>query len=340
MVNQRLLVVSNRSCHSNCSNEDLFGPGFNQAGPCELRVAQADFDERAQRWRLDLLPEDRSDPDRVCQASSALFADLVKAIGMGAGDAEPWVLFVPGYCSPCLEGLDKARQLQVSHGVNVILFSWPSDPREAVIDAHAAYRRTQEAAALSAVALDRVLSSLGRIFVEPAREASRSGRFKFSLLAHSLGNYLIQKLVQAAPIDGVNQFMFDNVILHQPDVDFQGCQSWIKTIRAEGHRYVTTNEFDGVLRIISDLVNPLRLGQATHHVGLGEEIIHVDFTNARNVNDQHWFFGSTIDNHIIQTFCTRVLRGELGEFALYADANEAGRFQAHAFDHFPHPLPR
>jgi hypothetical protein len=340
MADQKLLVVSNRSCHSNCSNEDLFGPGFNQAGPCELRVAQADFDERTKRWCLDLLPENRSDPDDVCQSSRALFANLVEDINAGVESAEPWVLFVPGYCSPCLEGLEKARQLQVCHGVNVILFSWPSDPREQVVDARNAYRRTQEAAALSAVALDRVLSSLGRIFVRPAREVSRSGGFKFSLLAHSLGNYLIQKLVQAAPIDGVKWFPFDNVILHQPDVDFQGCQPWIKAIPAAGHRYVTTNEFDAVLRIISDLVNPMRLGQATHHVGYGEEIIHVDFTKSRNVNEQHWFFGPAIDNNIIRLFCTRVLRGELGEFCLYADANDAGRYQAHPFDLFPHPLPR
>jgi hypothetical protein len=148
MVDQKLLVVSNRSCHSNCSNEDLFGPGFNQAGPCELRVAQADFDERTKRWCLDLLPENRSDPDDVCHSSRALFANLVKDINAGAESAEPWVLFVPGYCSPCLEGLEKARQLQVCHGVNVILFSWPSDPREQVVDARNAYRRTQEAAAL------------------------------------------------------------------------------------------------------------------------------------------------------------------------------------------------
>jgi esterase/lipase superfamily enzyme len=331
----RILVLSNRHCNADCADENVFGPGFNQAGPCELRVAQADFDDRINRWRLQLMPEDKTNPDNVCQASNALFASIVKTIATGDEDAQRWVFFVPGYCSPCREGLDKARQLQQHHGVNVIVFSWPSDPRDAVNNPVAAYRRTQEAAAISAVVLDRVLVSLERIFVKPARSVSRREHFKFSLLAHSLGNYVIQKLVQSTPIYGVHKLQFDTITLHQPDVDFRECQTWIKKLAAKECLYVTTNEFDFVLGKISDLVNPMRLGQATHHVADGEKILHVDFSKARNVNNEHWFFGNDVDNKIINMFCTRVLQGERAEYSLFADANEEGRYQAYPFDHFP-----
>lgn len=334
MSEPKLLVISNRSCHTGCTNQDLFGSGFNQAGPCELRVAEASFDEQSKRWRLNLMPEDQSHSDQVCQASNDLFKQIVQTLASGSGDAEKWVLFVPGYCSPCLEGLEKARQLQKIHGVNVILFSWPSDPREAVNNPVQSYRRTQEAAALSAVALERILSSLQKVFVEPARRASLAGRFKFSLLAHSLGNYVVQKWTQSTPIHEAHDLRFDNVILHQPDVDFLGCQAWIQALPAEGSRYVTTNEYDGVLRMISDLVNPVRLGQITHHVTDGQAIIHVDFSKARHVDSQHWFFGDEIDNKIIQTFCTRALHGDPGEVCLFADGNEPGRYQAFPLDPF------
>lgn len=334
MEETKLLVISNRSCHTECANQDVFGSGFNQAGPCELRVAEASFDEQSKQWHLSLMPEDRSQPEHVCQASNDQFKRIVQNLTSGDRDAEKWVLFVPGYCSPCLEGLEKSRQLQKAHGVNVILFSWPSDPREAVINPVESYRRTQEAAAISSVALDRVLSSLQRVFVEPARRASLAGRFKFSLMAHSLGNYVIQKLVQAKPIHQASSFTFDNVILHQPDVDFVGCQAWIKALQVEGSRYVTTNQYDDVLRLTSDLVNPVRLGQITHHVAAGEDILHVDFTGARHVESQHWFFGNTIENQIIQMFCTRALHGDPAEVGLFADAAEPGRYQAFPFDPF------
>lgn len=296
---------------------------------------QAGLAQGSQRWQLQLVPEDRSDPDNVCHASRALFANLVKEVSGGDAHSNHWVFFVPGYCSPCREGLDKARQLQEVHGVNVILFSWPSDPREAISDPVGAYRRTQEAALLSAVALDRALASLLRIFVEPVRQAGGSHPFSFSLLAHSLGNYVIQKLVQSDPIYHSHRFPFDNIILHQADVDVQGSQTWIKAMKARKRKYVTTNQYDAVLRMISDVANPTRLGQVTHGVGLGEEIIHVDFTDARHVNNQHWFFGDVVDNQIINTFCRNVLHGVIGEFCLFADGEENGRYQAYPLDLFP-----
>jgi hypothetical protein len=335
MKTAKILVISNRVCNSECTSDDLFGQDFNQSGPSELRVAEAKFDQQTSRWCLNLLPEDRSQPDNVCQESNKIFQDIVDGISKKNEEIEKWVIFVPGYCSPCLEGLNKSLQLQEYHGVNVILFSWPSDPREPVLNPIESYRRTQEAARISAVALDRVLSSLNRVFVQPARLASRPGHFKFSLLAHSLGNYLIQNLVQLIPIHEANKIQFDNIILHQPDVDLEGSQFWIKSINAEGHKYVTTNEYDETLRYVSNFVNPERLGQVTHHVGLAGEIVHVDFTKARHINNEHWFFGNKIDNTIINSFCTKVLRGEPGENSLFIDENEEGRYQAFPFEHFP-----
>ena len=336
----KLLVISNRRCQAGCEDQSLFGSDFNQAGPSELRVAEATFDQGKRKWHLNLFPEDRSDPDNVCHASIGFFASITQAVIGGDQQSQAWIFFVPGYCSPCLEGLDKARQLQQKHGVNVILFSWPSDPREVVCDPEGAYRRTQEAAQLSAVALDRALSSLNRIFVGPIRQSGQCKDFRFSLLAHSLGNFVIQNLVEGSPIYRSDTFPFDNIILHQADVNLMGSQEWIKKMTARVRTYVTTNQTDAVLRMISDLVNPTRLGQATNGIGLNEKIVHVDFTGARNVNNEHWFFGDVIENNIINTFCSRIANGQIGEYCLYADEKEPGRFQAFPIEHFPRDYPR
>lgn len=81
----------------------------------------------------------------------------------------------------------------------------------------------------------------------------------------------------------------------------------------------------------------VRLGQISHQVASGKDIIHVDFSKARNVESQHWFFGDVIDNKIIHTFGTLALHGEPAEVCLVADGNEPGRYHAFPLDPFATP---
>lgn len=90
-------------------------------------------------------------------------------------------------------------------------------------------------------------------------------------------------------------------------------------MEANGCKYVTTNEYDETVRGVSELVNPMRLEQATHHVGLSGEIVHVDTSKARHANYGHWFFGNQIGNKIINIFYIKILYGDLEEYYPCAD---------------------
>jgi hypothetical protein len=132
--------------------------------------------------------------------------------------------------------------------------------------------------------------------------------------------------------------MFDNVVLHQADVDFEDHKKWIVNIKALNKTYITTNYFDETLRYLAQVGNrKTRLGQMSSNVYTSSDVIHVDFTDADNVTTQHWLFDD-VDNHIIRLFCRYVLRGDSGEVLLYPDPDINGRFQAKPFEHFP-PFP-
>jgi esterase/lipase superfamily enzyme len=322
----RILLISNRSINDSCRNEELFGRGFNQSGPCELRIAEASCDPASRNWSIGLLPENHGSAD-FCYPSRALFDEIVSEVTQGASSSSRWVLFIPGYCSPCKEGLDKSLELSQNHDVNVLLFSWPSDPWHEVADAIQSYKRTQDAAKLSAIALRRALEGLQRVFVDPTRASKGGDNFRFSLLAHSLGNYVVQTyLQQPSPVD-MDFSMFDNVILHQADVDFAACKEWVANIKARNETYITTNYFDSTLKNCSDLINTDRLGQASKGVFTPPGVTHVDFTSSEKVESQHWFFGN-FPNQRIKTFCTRAIQGEDAKYSLFQDPTEPGRYQS------------
>ena len=327
----RILLISNRSINDSCRNEELFGRGFNQSGPCELRIAEASCDPASRHWSLGLLPENHGSAD-FCYPSRALFDQIVSEVTQGASSSSRWVLFIPGYCSPCKEGLDKSLELSQNHDVNVLLFSWPSDPWHEVADAIQSYRRTQDAAKLSAIALRRTLEGLQRVFVDPTRASKGGDNFRFSLLAHSLGNYVVQTYLQQPSPVKMDFSIFDNVILHQADVDLAACKEWIVNIKARNDTYITTNYFDNTLKNYSGLINSDRLGQASKGVFAPPGVTHVDFTSSEKVESQHWFFGN-FPNQRIKTFCTRAVQGEDAKYSLFQDQSEPGRYQSHPFVH-------
>lgn len=327
----RILLVSNRSVQDSCRNEELFGRGFNQSGPCELRIAEATCDPASRSWSIGLLPENHGSAD-FCYPSRALFDQIVSEVTQGASSSSRWVLFIPGYCSPCKEGLNKSLELLQSHDVNVLLFSWPSDPWHEVTDPIQSYKRTQDAAKLSSIALRRALEGLQRVFVEPIRASRNGDKFRFSLLAHSLGNYVVQAYLQQPSPGYMNLSVFDNVILHQADVDFATCKEWVVNIKARNETYITTNFFDKTLKDLSDLLNPTRLGQVKEGVFTPPGVAHVDFTSAEKVENQHWFFGN-FPNQRIKTFCTRAIQGEDAKYSLFQDVSVPGRYQSHPFNY-------
>lgn len=324
----RVIVASNRSVDESCHNQDIFGHGFNSSGPCKVKVAMANKEPSQNEWSVTIFAEDHA-ALQPHQSIKDYFASAVTSIGNNSDEAMKWVVFVPGYCSPCAEGLSKAAQLVQECDVNVIVFSWPSDPVQPEIDAVDKYRDTQDRAKLSAEALEIFLKELAEYFIIPAQNAS--AKFRITLLSHSLGNLVLESYIKNPGNGKPNDCsLFDNVILHQADVNFDAHQEWIAKINPRRLTCITTNLYDATLGKLSHLINGRRLGTEPAGVYTSDKAIHVDFTAAHNVTTQHWFF-SDIDNRIIHGFCRAIAQGETGLNFLYPDTAHPGRYQAKPF---------
>ena len=106
--------------------------------------------------------------------------------------------------------------------------------------------------------------------------------------------------------------IFDNLILHQADVDSERHELWVNKLRYARRVYATINENDKILDI-SDVVNPDRLGNTASGL-VADRAIYLDFTDADKVRKSHQLFGKTADkNSVVEEFFSSVLNGKAGE---------------------------
>ena len=300
-----ILIASNRNVNEADQGDKLFGEGINPNGPGELRFATATFDEVQGQWSTKLLPE----PEGLkadTRPSKVLFEQALGEIEAGQRGRH-WVLYVHGYNQSFAECLRVSQEISQRYDVEVMAFAWPANPGGFVLKE---YEQARHAAKASAQAFDRAIALLEEYVRELPQDRFLASRTSVNLLVHSLGNYMLENFVRD-PIFGGQTRVFDNVILHQPDVAHDSHLEWIDTIHSARRVYVTSNLNDVVLRA-SDLINGPRLGNTQRGLR-GERVTYIDFTEGRNVETQHNFGWGDHGNAKIDHFFRQVLRGQLGE---------------------------
>lgn len=310
-----IIVVSNRNVATvdplgtdiQFGGADLFGDDFNaQGGPNELRVATAEPVDG--RWKVGLLPDIVGDGS---MGTERLFAEVLAAIRDGSLPGN-WVVFIHGFNQSLVKNLNKCREIE-SYGVNVLAFSWPSNPGpnggflDAASRKREEYRRARANARLSITAVDRFMEKVVRYVRDDAIEGCR---ISVNLLVHSLGNYLFQRTVEERLF--VSELtIFDNIILHQADADNDGHESWVDTLDDAKRVYITINEEDSTLKM-STVVNGRRVGNTPYNLN-GELPVYVDFSFGQDVRDQHRLFRPEVDNPVIRKFFARAFNGRRAE---------------------------
>lgn len=287
-----IYIVTNRNIAQGQNDEKLFGDDFNAAGPEVLRIAEAVYDTG---WNLTLLEENMDDIDSL-EPTYAVFDELFK-------DTRPCVVFIHGFNQSLEKNLKKCREIE-SYGVNVLAFSWPSNPGpDFILRKNKEYKRARKNARRSVFALERFFDKL-ESFVELK---GSSGTFK-TLAVHSLGNYLAQSFVQNPDFDNQTK-VFKNILLHQADVDSMGHEKWVGKLGTNSRVLITINETDNVLDF-SDIINPDRLGNTAANLR-SDVAKYYDFTDAKGAEDSHrlWHEPAS-ENGNIHVFFTRVFQGK------------------------------
>lgn len=308
-----IIIITNRRVNPRGSDVQLFGEKPNIEGPDELRVAEASYDVGSERWTLNLLPDDPADRQsadieeiEANLPSRQLFQRVMQEIAAGNLNLS-WVFYIHGFNQSFENALETSRDIAERYQVNVICFTWPSNPGGFVTNE---YQQARQAAKASANAIDRALEKLGRYLRERPEPELRQCRISINLLAHSQGNFLIESFVRD-PVFGNETRIFDNIVFHQADVDSKTHTEWIDRVSIGQRIYVTINERDSVLKA-SDLINPDRLGNTLSGLA-AQRPIYVDFTNGEGVGRAHNLFLGVPENEPVGDFFQRVLTGRRGE---------------------------
>lgn len=314
-----MYIVSNREIDTENEPTFKFGTLPNPKGPAELRVAEA-F-EKDGDWQVELMTEKRglNESSKLeDRPSFRLFTKLRE--NMKTKDRN-CVFFVHGYNTNIRSAIESAARIEELYDVEVILFSWPSigggEGKKSFgkdLYGTANYKRDKRVAAQSVGALDRCFEYLDRYIRHV--EAKDPCDKRFTLVCHSMGNWLLKTLLKSSVYNG-ETLLFDNVVLCAADVNNDGHELFTDKILHRRRIYITINENDGPLgwsrRKLGGL-QKARLGHYTKNL-VSQIAVYLDFTDGKHVGDSHsYFMDSTCDrNFNVRSIFRQVFNGERGE---------------------------
>jgi hypothetical protein len=214
---------------------------------------------------------------------------------------KPWLVFLHGFHQDPEETVEKARLLQEIHGVNVVLFAWPSHPQpiksfevEKMKKELKSYLRSMVFGFVRPDLITMLLIEVKKLIKDfasnykPARKNAENstedfyaalslvneyllpkiGVKRLSLVVHSMGNYLLERTMydkNGLPI------IFSNIVSHEADVKASNHASWFPGVfgYSTNKVYITVNSADSVLAASNILhryykeKDTSRLGQST-----------------------------------------------------------------------------
>ncbi len=214
---------------------------------------------------------------------------------------KPWLVFLHGFHQDVSESIEKVQKLHQLHGVNVILFSWPSRPltknisnkkdikkflkhyllssvgyaarpsliktvKKTIIDTIKDYYLNYEPARKNAEASVNDFHSALTLISEHLQPRIKSNRL--SMVVHSMGNYLLKNTIQSK---GGLPIVFQHIMCHQADVKASDHASWIPALYGYVNKniYITVNKYDSTLgassvyRLTRGIVDTERMGSST-----------------------------------------------------------------------------
>ena len=206
-----------------------FGSGFSAAGLASLRFGQAEVSgDKLDEYVLHVAPEtlvkdaDRRqrDGEGSVLGSRNVFEHARNKMEATSRDT---VIFIHGYNVSFKEALTSAAQLKINFGVdaggpgvNVVLFSWPSDGS---MMPFIAYANDRQDAAASGPAFARGFLKLADFLRGSTPQEACDQRIH--LVAHSMGNYVLRNAVQEIErqSSGRAPRIFDQIFLMAADED-------------------------------------------------------------------------------------------------------------------------
>ncbi|MDH4183220.1 MAG: alpha/beta hydrolase [Nitrospinota bacterium] len=347
-----IIVISNKKINPGRNDDRMFLEEPSGTIGEKIAIATAEHTPRqgkaAQRWSGEKLKEiARSilfseNLWRLAPVAEGEAADFFENLIVRMKEEEigsKWLFMVHGAGQPTLGALEQAAKVEAIHGVNVILFMWPSWssplsmailgriapllirragvtwPKAALALGYGAYEeklrqyhQAREMAKTCRTALEAALNMVSKLFV---KKASLMEGFSISMMAHSLGALVVESMAWDPAMAGPGK-IFSNVILNAADVDSEGHDEWVEAMNL-GHRiYVIQNRYDAALHASSALAgNQRRLGTRLKGKVSDHVTAYVDLSPGKGTAARHaLFLMSSEANSSIHRMYNRLMRGE------------------------------
>mgnify|MGYP000176134924 CR=1 FL=1 len=281
-----IYVFSNRNI---IRNESWLGDSFNSEGNESMRVAKY---IPSSKPKLKFYSEEEGGP-----LPSIQVIDEVEA------SDKPCCIFIHGFNQSLTKNMKKCEEIE-SYGVNVIAFSWPSNPGpQKWYWKLKEYKAATQNARRSTVALERFFDKFNDYII-----SSGSVNNVKAMVVHSLGNYLFQSFVTGLGYGGQTSFL-KNILLHQADVNSLGHEKWADNLAENSRVMATINETDDILDF-SDIINPDRLGNTVGNLN-SNVINYFNFGRLAKAEDCHrLWIPPTTDNVSAKKFFKSVFLGK------------------------------
>lgn len=303
-----MLVITNRSLSSKLEEtgkdgDKAFGEKQNGAGINEIRLAHAN--RRNKRWVVELV----SEPQRLTEQNLPSRVEFQNTIERCERAKRDCLLYVHGFGKSFKEALEQGERIEKRYGVEVVLFTWPTDPGGFITKK---YRNVKRIALASSGAFDRVMERIGTYLGEPDFNKERliGCGINLNLMTYSMGNFLLQAYV-TSDYYGRETDMFNNVVLCQADCDNRDHQLWLSKLAAGQRIYVTINEKDKILGWSEANNQPSRLGRTASNL-VARNAIYVDFTGGDEIGNTHQLWGD-VDNAKVKNFFDNAFKGNRAE---------------------------
>jgi hypothetical protein len=235
-------------------------------------------------------------------------ADLASSFS-GTFPEKDWMIFIHGDGKTLWGAVDRARELQELHHVNVIVFSWPSkDPdMGAIKNFKNSYANVENSTGQFATIIE-MFADLRQSEKNPFQDAN------LTLFLHSLGNYYLARMYEDG-IDVVTEEpVFDNLIINAAAVEAEDHHLWIEPIDYARRIYVNSNDDDFSLSGLRVLTRMGRQLGESPLPPLALNANYVDFTESvgfKGMGPSHsYFFASVTEkSEVIKSYYTTIFQG-------------------------------
>jgi hypothetical protein len=223
---------------------------------------------------------------------------------------ENWLIFVHGDGKDLKSAVQRAKEIQKLHHVNVLVYAWPS--RNPDLGAIRNFKNSLSNVEKATVHFSEFLHKVEDI--RSTKDNSFSSG-NLSMFFHSLGNYYLENLVEKNLHADFDQPFIDNLIINAAAVEQEEHYKWVERLNFQYRIYINSNGKDMNLiglRVFSSM--GMQLGEDPEPP-LASNAFYVNFTNAVGASlppgpSHSYFFASVTDeSERIKTYYSEIING-------------------------------